>query len=122
MPKSKVKLPKVFRRRWLAMLRSGRYRQTQGSNRKTYAGQNAYCCLGVACRAAGVPAGKVAGASLTSFHSGYDYTGNGHTTLDRVTKTRGFIGLQTRLVTLNDQKKWSFKAIAGYIDKHTVGV
>lgn len=52
----KIKLPKVFKNKWIKALRSGKYKQTKGSlcddfekkgelDNKEYG----YCCLGVAC-------------------------------------------------------------------------
>lgn len=126
MPK-KVKLPKVFRRTWLAMLRSGRYKQTSGSNkREDGRGRYSYCCLGVACRAAGAPANLVRGSSLTSFRDGLFDTGAAYAkTIREVSAAPGFggtQGLQSKLITLNDDKMWPFKKIATYIAQHTVGV
>lgn len=40
------KLPKVFKRRWIAALRSGKFKQTESNLYDS--SENAYCCLGVA--------------------------------------------------------------------------
>lgn len=45
------KLPEDFKQRWIAALRSGEYKQGDGFLHNPNDGT--YCCLGVACRAAG---------------------------------------------------------------------
>lgn len=45
------KLDPKFKKKWVAALRSGKYKQTQGALRKAFGpGESGgYCCLGVAC-------------------------------------------------------------------------
>lgn len=47
------KLPKEFKEKWVAALRSGKYKQ--GAGKLFSDASNTYCCLGVACIVAGVP-------------------------------------------------------------------
>ncbi len=102
------KLPKVLKRKWIAALRSGDYKQTIGTLVEQD-GNNGYkyCCLGVAC--------KVAWSKpLLS-----DILGQG-TIPARVEITpilkKG--EAMDRLIDLNDTKKWSFKKIATWIEKN----
>ena len=44
----KFKLPRKFAEKWLAALRSGKYKQTDGTLYNPE--DDGYCCLGVACR------------------------------------------------------------------------
>jgi len=56
------KLPKVFKRKWVKALRSGKYDQGRG---KLYrAGENDYCCLGVACVVDKIPLKRIQGKSV----------------------------------------------------------
>lgn len=52
------KLPIAFKEKWVAALRSGKYNQ---GKHELYSGEdeNSYCCLGVACRVAGIPKGAI---------------------------------------------------------------
>jgi hypothetical protein len=49
------KLPIEFKEKWVKALRSGRYKQ----GKDTLYSRGKYCCLGVACRVGGLPAGKI---------------------------------------------------------------
>ncbi len=42
-----IRLPKVFKAKWVKALRSGKYKQGTGS---LHSSNNNYCCLGVACQ------------------------------------------------------------------------
>lgn len=48
-----MELKQITREDWIAALRSGEYKQAQGRMYNEF--QDAYCCLGVACKLAGVP-------------------------------------------------------------------
>ena len=45
-----VKLPKVFKAKWLKALRSGKFKQAQAQLCVKEGDSVSYCCLGVACR------------------------------------------------------------------------
>lgn len=51
MKTTETKLPKAFKRKWIAALRSGKYEK--GKYNLFDRRSNSYCCLGVACRVAG---------------------------------------------------------------------
>ncbi len=57
------KLPKTFKKKWLAALRSGKYKQGKGKLESSI--DNTYCCLGVACKISD-PNAKIIGRSLIS--------------------------------------------------------
>jgi hypothetical protein len=55
MEKKLFQLPKEFATRWLAALRSGKYKQAKGALLlKDAEGNKSYCCLGVACDIQGI--------------------------------------------------------------------
>lgn len=44
-------LNKTFKKKWLAALRSGKYKQTNGTLKKSLPNKKVgYCCIGVACK------------------------------------------------------------------------
>lgn len=54
----KEKLPKAFKKKWVAALRSGKYVQAEGylySEEKSMGGKLAMCCLGIAEHICGTP-------------------------------------------------------------------
>ena len=53
-----MKLPKEFKEKWLAALRSGEYKQGSGLLLDS---SNNYCCLGVACIVAGYHTDQIVG-------------------------------------------------------------
>ena len=91
------------KRKWVAALRSGRYRQGHGKITNKSHGQTYYCCLGVAKELFGLPSPKGAGKNAGMPH-GLPYS---------------FLSYrcQSRLMSLNDDERWSFAAIADYIEK-----
>lgn len=49
------KLPKAFKRKWIAALRSGKFKQGENYLKNNPSGnENEYCCLGVACEILGL--------------------------------------------------------------------
>lgn len=56
----KYQLPKAFAEKWIAALRSGKYKQSNGNLLNT----GGYCCLGVACKIKRVPNSVLFGANL----------------------------------------------------------
>lgn len=94
------KLPKKFKAKWVAALRSRKY--IQGSE-YTLSPNGHYCCLGVAEAVAGVPPTEGA-------HFVYS---------QKVPSCiRGTGGLANKLATLNDSGNWSFGKIATWIEKN----
>lgn len=53
MKKQTPKLPKEFKKKWVAALRSGKYKQGEYNLYDSH-NNNSYCCLGVACKVAGI--------------------------------------------------------------------
>lgn len=93
---------KRARARWVAALRSGKYKQGMG---KLYIhAENSYCCLGVACKVARVPSDKILGGFLLSYFLPISY---------RLGLT---VTQEKDLVDLNDRYKKSFEEIADYIE------
>lgn len=79
-------------KKWVAALRSGRYRQVKGYLRKG----NSYCCLGVACELA-VAAGVIdpAGVSAAKGDNGtFLYAGN---SIDLPLKVQEWLGLSSSI-------------------------
>lgn len=101
-----VRLPKQFKTKWLKALRSGEFKQGDGSLRNNL---NQYCCLGVGA--------KICGAT--------SITGKGYIEKDReirgISKIPSLIigdgEIPSKLAYMNDNGK-SFKQIADWIDKN----
>jgi O-succinylbenzoate synthase len=120
---TKQKLPVKFKEKWVAALRSGKYKQTEGH---LYDLDNdGFCCIGVAANICGVSKDKLNNASLVN--QTYDLE-----VYDIVKKTKKFpsmlyghmnkfIELEynpvvDKLADYNDGGK-SFKWIASYIER-----
>lgn len=110
----KLKLPKVFKKKWVAALRSGKYKQ--GQYRLHDTAEQGYCCLGVACRVAGVNS-KLSTTYITPKLARY------HSTIPKM-----LVGdpssnpLVRKLAEYNDGNgpvyARSFKWIAAYIERY----
>jgi hypothetical protein len=93
---------------WVETLESGKKRQVTGALKGKVGDRYGFCCLGVAC-------------DLNAKVGGQKW--NGESYLDENTtmpkRLQNFFGLSNHevntLITLNDDKKWSFKQIAEYI-------
>jgi len=103
------KLPKRFKNKWVKMLRSSEYSQGQHklksiSTDNTYS----YCCLGVACLAAGYKPEDLCGGAIYSYK------------FPKVPKIlcSDYSFISDKLIAFNDNKKWSFKKIASYIERY----
>jgi hypothetical protein len=107
MNKNKVKLPKKIKEKWVAALRSGKYRQGNGSlyshdfNNNRY-----YCCLGVLGVVCGYKTGTLEHNSFPDIHRNKFPRG-----------FRGITEINKKLATFNDNGK-SFKWIASYIERY----
>jgi hypothetical protein len=94
-------MKKAIKKKWIAALRSGKYKQ--GRHRLAHAGR--YCCLGVLCEILALRQGNwsLYDAQLPGSH------------------VREMVGLDTaeavRLANMNDAKM-SFKAIADWIEEN----
>lgn len=119
-----AKLPKIFKAKWLAALRSGEYKQATGilvEETKTQEDRDvknlSYCCLGVACHIQGI-SNKAMG-TLTQPDS------LSTKKLNKIPKALwesslylGEMSPIERLIGLNDAEHWSFKRIARWIEKN----
>jgi len=113
MKKEKPKLPKAFKKKWVAALRSGKYKQGIGSLYD--ANEDTYCCLGVA--------GKICGIDVPNL----TYWDSKKINKSIIAKglPKILIGdnndLVSKLSNWNDGEggpKWSFKKIAAYIERY----
>jgi hypothetical protein len=99
------------KKKWVEALRSGEYKQTQGT---LFCPSNGgYCCLGVKADIMGLlvndstrNAGDKCVMDGTKRHTG----GLPESILPGT--------IQDRLITLNDVQKWSFKRIASHIERY----
>lgn len=101
-------------KKWVAALRSGKYKQGMGALYK----RGAYCCLGVAeCVVLGYP--KSGDSSLSS---------SATTALGLNSNEGGFTtpvdgeGTYQCLISLNDEARWSFEKIADFIESEPDGL
>ena len=118
--KTKIRLPKEFRKKWLDALESGKYKQTNDSLMDDYG----YCCLGVAGRCLNIPKNELGKASMPSgldkkYISKFPETFfckslDGKELYDSV--------FAEDLADMNDDKRLPFKEIAKYIRSNTRGV
>jgi hypothetical protein len=105
------KLPEDFKKRWIAALRSGEYKQGKHKLHRTEDGS--YCCLGVACKISGVS---------NEVLSQYVYTGIIDTLYPGLIPkviVKGFINdVAHELANMNDKEGKSFSEIADYIESN----
>lgn len=108
------KLPKRFKTKWLKALRSGEYKQGHYFLVSTPAYEEEkkkYCCLGVACH--------ILGALKKNPTRRYSYIPARMMKSYKVPKHLiGFNALTSKLTTLNDSRRYSFKRIANWIEKN----
>lgn len=106
-----VRLPKRLKSKWVKALRSGEYKQ--GNN---YLEQdNKFCCLGVLCKVTN-PSIELNTAQYIG-DRGMDTTG-----IPKILQGEAYEQLSNpivyKLVLLNDDKNYSFKQIASYIERN----
>ncbi len=112
MKKEYPKLPPSFKKKWVAALRSGKYKQGTGQLKTVKVKSTKWCCLGVACDISGL---KV---EQQSYIKGI----KGSSIIPRA--IRGSEGLPVYLSWLNDGyiqkdvKKKTFRSIATWIEKN----
>ena len=104
------KLPVKFKEKWLAALRSGKYKQGYGSLLTDY---GEYCCLGVACKVAGVSDKNL--KSLGEINTKKSSLGVPKILLSVPNVMKILIN---KLVFMNDDGEKSFIEIADWIDKN----
>ena len=91
-----------FKAKWVAALRSGKYKQGRGALRKG----DTFCCLGVACDLIDKD-----GWEDGTFGMGWNGTGCESTDLPFINSDEAI-----SLSELNDKERLSFKEIADYIE------
>ena len=102
-------LPKKFKKTWIKALKSGKFEQADGALYDE--SKNGYCCLGVACKIAGVKKSKLIDGSFIQ---------DNHRELSDIKIPKMLLGqndLTSELADMNDSGK-SFKKIAKWIKKH----
>lgn len=115
-------LPREFGEKWLAALRSGKYRQTVGALCRG----NSYCCIGLA--------GKIVGATSKFMRTGGaftndpDYSNEDSYGMPAIKAPNSLpeqiIGVASRnqlvqeLICLNDNQRKSFAEIADWIESN----
>lgn len=125
-----MKLPQEFKEKWIAALRSGKYKQAQESLFSgIYDDENdtsviGYCCLGVACKVAGISDDDMSGhpypsdlgpshqknlPELLLEHGGYFST---------ITSFEEQKNEVSKLMHMNDVQEKSFPEIADYIEQN----
>ena len=115
----KFKLSPAFKKTWLAALRSGKYKQ----GREYLHSDNKFCCLGVAYDARG---GKWNDYNETLIGQCdkllSQFIGDKPPVPKNVMRVLEQINnnqtVEDYLIKLNDNKEWSFKQIANWIEKH----
>jgi hypothetical protein len=107
-----------LKEKWIAALRSGRYKQVTGRLRR----ENGHCCLGVLCDILN-PDG------WEEINNGYSFQYQGICSSaelpDNIPPLLGLESINTNiylkdisLIALNDHKGYSFKQIADYIEEN----
>lgn len=116
--KKDVKLPKEFKKKWIAALRSGEFKQNHDGFLEDR--ENRYCCLGVACKITH-PKLKIKGISLINYY--YFKEKAKKLRLPSIIKggcnneEDDYNAVVEKLTNMNDSGK-SFKVIATYIEKN----
>lgn len=103
-----------YKAKWIAALRSGDYKQTQGTLRR----DEACCCLGVLCSL--VPEAEWKPTNYSPrLHCHYkDAASSSHLPFNIRTLMRISVDQQTELISLNDNDQKSFAEIATYIEEN----
>lgn len=106
--KIEYKLPKSFKKKWIAALRSGKFSQTKNALQNV----DGYCCLGVACRIQHPKMKLKSGLIDCGFKRLRDVN------VPKILKgTSDDNPLVSKLSKMNDNGR-SFKYIASYIEKY----
>lgn len=115
------KLPPIFKKKWVAALRSREYKQGTGSlaseeedEQGEGNGKYKYCCLGVACMVAGVGLDNIADEGVIDIN-----TLKNNPRIPKIIKggveENEVVG---KLMRMNDSENKKFYQIADWIDKN----
>lgn len=107
------KLPKAFKAKWIAALRSGKYIQDKKFEGLLITQNDEFCCLGVACRISGVKNLNL----KTNNPEGLIENLKDMQRIPKMLHGRGEDGIANILAAMNDTGK-SFKYIATWIEKN----
>jgi len=118
------KLPKAFKKKWVAALRSGKYTQASGELYNTFFDDednpyDGYCCLGVAEKIMGTDLNTMVGLGEPSQLKGLSKVPKilrqpcQNTEVPWKDKN-----IVSKLISMNDDKNWSFNKIASYIERY----
>lgn len=113
-------MKRALRDRWIKALRSGRYKQTTGQLGAvdTQTGKPCYCCLGVLAKVAACE--KIIDTPKLSDGEMYLPEGDSARNDELPAHIRREVGLtpkqHKRLIELNDDRGYSFREIADYIE------
>lgn len=126
-----------LKKKWVAALRSGDYQQGTGSLKKRetvwseekqhfvyVSDSEKYCCLGVLCEL--LPKGRgefdPKGNYFTFHPTAQQKRGSETNSGELEEAALNYVGLtfeqQEKLIYFNDDKKWSFKQIAAYVERY----
>lgn len=106
MKESELKLPEDFKKKWIEALRSGKYTQGKFFLQST---NNTYCCLGVACRVAGIKRDLRDFTTIKNIPM-FD-------NVPKILHADDSPDIVTGLASMNDLENKSFLEIADYIEK-----
>lgn len=108
-----IRLPKVFKAKWIKALKSGKYKQ--GSYTLYDKTSNNYCCLGVACRIEH-PKMHLSDKLLIDKDA---FKRIDKVNIPNILKGDGIDNpIVDKLAKMNDSGKHSFKSIAAYIERY----
>lgn len=114
MKKQEQKLPKVFKRKWIAALRSGKYKQGRYTLYRN--NKDTFCCLGVAGHICGMPKSVLSGYSFLN-NAIHSIEAGKYNIPNILLHDTMYPKMVSKLSSFNDNGK-SFNWIAAYIDRY----
>ncbi len=108
-------MEKKIKKKWVKALRSGKFIQGTGQLRDKDCDETRHCCLGVLCEVL-----REEGYNIKRTSDGFSYNKKKIMIEELDERVCKLVGLteaqQAELVHLNDDKEWSFKHIAKFIE------
>lgn len=114
----KIQMDEEWRKRWLAALRSGKYKQHRQALRKftpTDSFKYQHCCLGVLCDISGL--GEFKDSTSPRFMTKLGDASSTNLPMSVASTTKLFITAQNYLINLNDMHGNTFAEIADVIER-----